>query len=191
MNMHPSSSISTNAPFALVVFIAYHISHFYWVARLFLHHPIYSFIIAHSYLHMRGYYKVSLVSTLFNFIVFSRFSWMGLSGNFYFLASQSNLNCIYKSKGLFHAYNRSIHISAKLMNYPFLLLFIFDGPKRPSIKRGKKVKGEAHWLTYGTKRMVEAFGFEWRTVSSLTCFSWSVVSNLSISVAMVRLGHFP
>jgi Holliday junction resolvase YEN1 len=53
----------------------------------------------------------------------------------------------------------------QLTTSPFLPLFVFDGPKRPSMKRGKKVKGEAYWLTNGTKRMVEAFGFEWRTVS--------------------------
>jgi Holliday junction resolvase YEN1 len=53
----------------------------------------------------------------------------------------------------------------KLMTSPFLPLFVFDGPKRPSVKRGKKVKGDAHWLTSGMKRIIEAFGFEWRTVS--------------------------
>jgi Holliday junction resolvase YEN1 len=56
----------------------------------------------------------------------------------------------------------------KLTTSPFLPLFVFDGPKRPSVKRGRKVKGEAHWLTNGTKRIVEAFGFEWRTVSQFS-----------------------
>ena len=74
VNTRPSASISTNAPFALVAFIAYRLPHFYRVARIFLHHRVYSFIIAHSYLHTRGYYKVSLVFTLFNSVVFSRFS---------------------------------------------------------------------------------------------------------------------
>ncbi|EPQ53590.1 hypothetical protein GLOTRDRAFT_63186 [Gloeophyllum trabeum ATCC 11539] len=51
----------------------------------------------------------------------------------------------------------------RLMNMPFLPLFVFDGPKRPSVKRGKRVSGNAHWLTTGMKNIIEAFGFEWRT----------------------------
>jgi Holliday junction resolvase YEN1 len=47
---------------------------------------------------------------------------------------------------------------------PLLPLFVFDGPKRPSVKRGKKVGGNAHWLTTGMKNIIAAFGFEWRTV---------------------------
>jgi holliday junction resolvase YEN1 len=54
---------------------------------------------------------------------------------------------------------------AKLMRTPFLPLFVFDGPKRPSVKRGKRISGNAHWLTTGMKNIIEAFGFEWRTVS--------------------------
>ncbi|KAH7924438.1 hypothetical protein BV22DRAFT_508362 [Leucogyrophana mollusca] len=52
---------------------------------------------------------------------------------------------------------------SRLMSMPFLPLFVFDGPKRPSIKRGKRVGGNAHWLTTGMKNIIEAFGFEWRT----------------------------
>ncbi|KII83853.1 hypothetical protein PLICRDRAFT_147946 [Plicaturopsis crispa FD-325 SS-3] len=52
---------------------------------------------------------------------------------------------------------------ARLMNTPFLPLFVFDGPKRPGFKRGKRVSGESHWLTTGMKSIIEAFGFEWRT----------------------------
>lgn len=53
---------------------------------------------------------------------------------------------------------------SRLMTMPFLPLFVFDGPKRPSIKRGKRVRGEDHWLVKGMVNMIEAFGFEWRKV---------------------------
>ncbi|TFK47260.1 hypothetical protein OE88DRAFT_832970 [Heliocybe sulcata] len=51
----------------------------------------------------------------------------------------------------------------RLMTTPFLPLFVFDGPKRPKVKRGKRVSGNAHWMTTGMKNIIEAFGFEWRT----------------------------
>lgn len=51
------------------------------------------------------------------------------------------------------------------MNTPFLPLFVFDGPKRPNVKRGKKIGKEAHWMVNGMKDIIEAFGYEWRTVS--------------------------
>ena len=54
---------------------------------------------------------------------------------------------------------------ARLMNTPFLPLFVFDGPKRPNVKRGKKINKDAHWMVSGMKNIIEAFGYEWRTVS--------------------------
>ena len=81
LKSRPSNSISTNTPFALVAFIAFRISRFYRVVRLLVHHRVYSHIITHSYLHTRGYYKVSLVSIPFNFIWISH-TQTGLSGNF-------------------------------------------------------------------------------------------------------------
>lgn len=51
------------------------------------------------------------------------------------------------------------------MNTPFLPLFVFDGPLRPNVKRGKRIAKEAHWLTQGMKKIIEVFGYEWRTVS--------------------------
>ncbi|KAI0065376.1 PIN domain-like protein [Artomyces pyxidatus] len=50
----------------------------------------------------------------------------------------------------------------RLLSMPFLPLFVFDGPKRPSVKRGKRITGNQHWLTNGMKEIIEAFGFEWR-----------------------------
>jgi holliday junction resolvase YEN1 len=53
---------------------------------------------------------------------------------------------------------------SKLLGIPLLPLFVFDGPKRPSMKRNKKISGKSHWLTEGMKNIIEAFGFEWHTV---------------------------
>ncbi|KAJ7652084.1 hypothetical protein DFH06DRAFT_1048817 [Mycena polygramma] len=51
---------------------------------------------------------------------------------------------------------------ATLMHAPFLPLFVFDGPRRPNVKRGKKINRALHSLTPGMKEIVESFGFEWR-----------------------------
>ncbi|KAH9020781.1 PIN domain-like protein, partial [Lactarius pseudohatsudake] len=51
---------------------------------------------------------------------------------------------------------------AKLTRVPFLPLIVFDGPKRPKVKRGKIISGKKHWLVDSMKEIIEAFGFEWR-----------------------------
>lgn len=59
---------------------------------------------------------------------------------------------------------------SKLLGIPLLPLFVFDGPKRPSMKRNKKISGKAHWLTDGMRNIIEAFGFEWHMVKTfLSC----------------------
>jgi len=55
---------------------------------------------------------------------------------------------------------------ATLMHTTFLPIFVFDGPKRPDVKRGKKINRTSHKLIPGMKQIVEAFGFEWRMVSA-------------------------
>ncbi|KAF8151979.1 hypothetical protein K438DRAFT_1688072 [Mycena galopus ATCC 62051] len=52
---------------------------------------------------------------------------------------------------------------ATLMRAPFLPLFVFDGPLRPKVKRGKTIHRGLHKLAPGMKQIVEAFGFECRT----------------------------
>lgn len=52
---------------------------------------------------------------------------------------------------------------AALMRYAILPLFIFDGPKRPEWKRGKRINRSPNKLVTAVKAVVEAFGFEWRT----------------------------
>ena len=46
---------------------------------------------------------------------------------------------------------------------PFLPIFVFDGPKRPKIKRGKAVGGKEHWMVNSLRTVLDAFGFECRT----------------------------
>ena len=55
----------------------------------------------------------------------------------------------------------------RLLALPVIPIFVFDGNDRPSVKRGVKVKGKAHWLTGQFQRFIEAFGFYWYTVPSL------------------------
>ncbi|KAK6981426.1 PIN domain-like protein [Favolaschia claudopus] len=52
---------------------------------------------------------------------------------------------------------------ARLFALPFIPIFVFDGPLRPSMKRGKIVKGNDHWLTKSFQSMLEGFGFDWIT----------------------------
>ena len=54
----------------------------------------------------------------------------------------------------------------RLMSAPFLPLFVFDGPKRPEVKRGKRISGKNHWMIQGMQEIINAFGFEWRMVRS-------------------------
>lgn len=55
---------------------------------------------------------------------------------------------------------------ARLLQVPFLPLFVFDGPLRPEMKRGKLIDMKPNWMIEGMKTMIDAFGFEWRTVSN-------------------------
>ncbi|RXW12154.1 hypothetical protein EST38_g13700 [Candolleomyces aberdarensis] len=52
---------------------------------------------------------------------------------------------------------------ATLMKAPFLPLFVFDGPKRPDFKRGKRISKSQNVLIPSVKQIIEAFGFEHRT----------------------------
>lgn len=48
----------------------------------------------------------------------------------------------------------------KLAKMPVSVLFVFDGPLRPPIKRGRRVVNNVHWLIPEFKTMIVAFGFE-------------------------------
>jgi len=51
---------------------------------------------------------------------------------------------------------------ARLLRAPLLPLFVFDGPLRPNQKRGKEVCLSQNLLVSGMKRIINAFGFEWK-----------------------------
>jgi holliday junction resolvase YEN1 len=55
----------------------------------------------------------------------------------------------------------------RLLSVCIDLVFVFDGPNRAKIKRGKHVRATPHWLTLGMQEMLTAFGFAWYTVSWL------------------------
>ncbi|KAF8257358.1 PIN domain-like protein, partial [Lactarius quietus] len=69
---------------------------------------------------------------------------------------------------------------AKLLSAPFLPLFIFDGPKRPKVKRGKRITGEKHWLVDSMKGIIEAFGFEWRMAPGEAEAELAYLNNIGI-----------
>jgi Holliday junction resolvase YEN1 len=58
----------------------------------------------------------------------------------------------------------------RLVLLPINVIFVFDGPQRPSIKRGKRVAVKAHWLIEGFKSFILAFGFHAHTVSGVFAF---------------------
>ncbi|KAJ7696364.1 hypothetical protein B0H16DRAFT_1397218, partial [Mycena metata] len=68
----------------------------------------------------------------------------------------------YRSEGKNPELQMMFFRCARLMRAPFLPLFVFDGPRRPNVKRGKEINTDLHPLTPGMKEIVESFGFEWR-----------------------------
>lgn len=73
----------------------------------------------------------------------------------------------------------------KLLQYPVLLLFVFDGPHKPTMKRGNKVggrfgRGDRESLQF--KLLLDEMGLEYWDVS--------VVSSLSIQ-ALMTLDRLP
>ena len=58
---------------------------------------------------------------------------------------------------------------------PILPMFIFDGKGQPKLKRGKTVRGNAHWITRDMKAMLDGFGFAWVEVSFQVSISESAI----------------
>lgn len=52
-----------------------------------------------------------------------------------------------------------------LLSIPVAVVFVFDGPNRPEVKRGKVVRGTPHWMSAGAQSLIKAFGFQHMTVS--------------------------
>lgn len=55
---------------------------------------------------------------------------------------------------------------ALLASLPIIPIFLFDGPQRPSVKRGRKVIRNGNWLEKRVKDFIEAHGLSWHTVRS-------------------------
>ena len=55
---------------------------------------------------------------------------------------------------------------ADLLNMCIVPVFVFDGPSRPTKKRGKNVMTQPHWLTDRFKEFIDAFGFYSHMVST-------------------------
>jgi hypothetical protein len=72
----------------------------------------------------------------------------------------------------------------QLLQMHILPMFIFDGKGRPKLKRGKTVRGNAHWIVRDMKAMLDGFGFAWVKVS----FG---VSDLGCPHACARLPEKP
>ncbi len=60
-------------------------------------------------------------------------------------------------------YYRLVNLLAR----PVAVVFVADGPGRPTIKRGTHIVTKQHWLTAGAKDLVDAFGFDW--IEASTC----------------------
>lgn len=55
---------------------------------------------------------------------------------------------------------------ASYSNIAVHLVFVEDGPGRPTDKRNKKVLTASHWMTNATREFAAVCGFDWHTVSS-------------------------
>jgi Holliday junction resolvase YEN1 len=55
---------------------------------------------------------------------------------------------------------------AHLLTLPIRVVFVFDGPARPTIKRDTNVLTSGHWLTEPFQELIETFGYHWYTVST-------------------------
>jgi Holliday junction resolvase YEN1 len=54
---------------------------------------------------------------------------------------------------------------ASILKLPITPIFVFDGPARPSVKRGVNVITKPNWLTKPLQELISAFGFQFYTVS--------------------------
>lgn len=54
--------------------------------------------------------------------------------------------------------------TARLNSFPVQLVFAYDGPDRPVLKRGKRVvTAKEHWMVKPTQRILDAFNIQWFT----------------------------
>ncbi|TFK70515.1 PIN domain-like protein, partial [Pluteus cervinus] len=55
---------------------------------------------------------------------------------------------------------------AHLLQFAITPIFVFDGPMRPAVKRGKQVIDLPHWLTRGFQKCIDAFGYYHHTAEA-------------------------
>ncbi|KAF8150533.1 PIN domain-like protein [Mycena galopus ATCC 62051] len=67
---------------------------------------------------------------------------------------------------------------SRLFRLPFIPVFVFDGPGRPSLKRGKLVRGNNHGLVGPFQQMLDGFGFEWMMAPGEAEAELSVMSTI-------------
>ena len=56
------------------------------------------------------------------------------------------------------------HRLSRFAAHPVSVVFVFDGPRRPTTKRQTCVVPKAHFLTSGFQELIEAFGFIYHEV---------------------------
>ena len=61
----------------------------------------------------------------------------------------------------------------RLCKLPIQIVFVFDGDRKPSIKRGTRVVDRQHFLYRGMVAFIRAFGHEYHTVSICTTAVWA------------------
>ena len=74
---------------------------------------------------------------------------------------------------------------ASLLQSPVMPLFVFDGPKRPSVKRGFNVVMKPNWLTKPFQELLDAFGYFYYTASR---FLWK--NDRAAELNMARSGSW-
>lgn len=58
--------------------------------------------------------------------------------------------------------------TARLKSFPVQVIFAYDGPERPALKRGQKVTmKKTHWMTKPTQRILDTFDIQWFTVCTV------------------------
>lgn len=68
---------------------------------------------------------------------------------------------------------------ARLTDMPIVVVLVFDGPSRPSEKRGADIPPTQHWMEREIRELAAAFGFHCHTVrASLPCFLFCTDVNL-------------
>jgi hypothetical protein len=75
-----------------------------------------------------------------------------------------------------------------LLSLPVAAFFVFDGADRPDYKRDKHVCKVAHWMQNAAQYLIEAFGFQYSTVSRLCIYIYIYIYRLSQTQCHTHVG---